>query len=220
MITKAEIVASGLGLSKNAPDTKINTYIKNQLTKLRALLPVALYAAIEAEYIKARTDWSITQEYAINDLVMQDEAGIRKVWKALTVNTGNQPDSTDTTNWLEIEVGTFLIGYVHPYLAGSVFLDYAVLGGVNVSHQGLQQIENETATPVTGNKLQAFLNHHRSEREILRVLMLKYLDDQSYVLDGTTYDQVKGKRKRRRSSIRAVGYSGPVKSTNSSTSTS
>ena len=218
MITKLYLVNSDLQLPKAVSDSKIDVLIRKAEKDLRNLFlddknPELLFAALESEYRKDYSAWSNVQAYFLDDLVTHSENGILKAWKATTRNLEFEP-STESDKWQEVQLGTFLVGYVQPYLAQCVFLDYSVLGGVNVSHQGLQQVENETASPVGGNKLQAFLNWHKSERESYRSALLKYLDDQGYSLDSVVYLRIKAKKKRRRLAIRPVGYSGPIFKTN------
>lgn len=206
MITKNYIVEkTDLPLNANVIEAKVNQFIPDSIEKLIEILPAALYAALQTLSSENVKDWSKTNGYVINNKVVHVENGVLKMWKSLTTNTNSEPKTSNTTNWVELQLGTFLVSFVQPYLAHHVFYAYAVNGGVNVSHQGLQQISNETAQALTGNNLQAYLNYWRDRRESKRQRMFNYLDDQKNTLDAVSYEAVDPSRKKHRFQIRAIG---------------
>ena len=206
MIDKNYLIESKvIPINVNVSDDKVLPYIYPTLEQLRATLPIALYTALDAlaaENVKA---WSVTNDYVIDNKANETEVGILKMWKSLTTNSDSKPTTANVTDWEELELGTFLVNYVQPYLAHATFYGYSVNAGVNVSHQGLQTISNETASPVTGNNLQAFLNYWKLQRDLKRRAMLNYLDEQDNVLDGVVYAEVDHVQKRSRFQIRGIG---------------
>jgi len=205
MITKNEIIASSVPINANVSDEKLLPYIPVALVQLKNILPSALYAALQALYAEEVKDWSKTNGYVATDKVTHIEYAELKMWESLTTNSNEEPTTANTTNWDESELGTFLVGYVQPYLAHDVFYSYAVNGGINTSHQGLQQVTNETAQPASGNALQAYLNYWSKQKNLIRRMMFDYLDTKDNNLDGTTYDSVDADRKKSRFQIRAIG---------------
>jgi hypothetical protein len=206
MIDKNYIIEkTDLPLSVNVIEKKVQQFVPDAIEKLIEILPAALYAALQVLSVENVKDWSKTNGYSLDDKVVYSENGLLKMWKSKTTNSNSAPSTSNTTDWSELQLGTFLVSFVQPYLAHHVFYAYAVNGGVNVSHQGLQQISNETAQALTGNNLQAFLNYWRERRESKRQRMFKYLDDQKNTLDTITYEQVDPSRKKHRFQIRAIG---------------
>jgi hypothetical protein len=206
MITKNYIVdKTDLPLNANVLEEKVNQFIPDAIEKLIEILPPALYAALQVLSVGPVKDWSKTNSYVLDDKVVHIENGLLKMWKSKTSNSNSEPTTANATDWLELELGTFLVSFVQPYLSHHVFYAYAVNGGVNVSHQGLQQISNETAQALTGNNLQAYLNYWRDRRESKRQRMFNYLDDKSNALDSVSYTAVDSARKKHRFQIRAIG---------------
>lgn len=207
MIDQAYIVASSLPLSANADKAKIAGFIPREERKIKGMLPLALYQALLAENKLGTKAWSKNNSYVADDKVTHVEDGLIKVWKSLTTNSASEPTTDNDTDWDEVELGTFLEGHVRPLLAHAVFVSYAVNGGVNLSHQGLQRVFNETTQPVEGNALQAFLNYWEGEKESIRVGMFDYLDVKNHILDSVTYKSTKSTKRPRRSRFRPVGTS-------------
>ena len=206
MIDKLYLVDSKvIPINVNVSDDKVLPYIYPVLEELRSTLAVALYAALDVLCEEKVKDWSVTNTYVTNDKVTVIETGVLKMFQAVQGNSDSKPTAANTANWLELQLGTFLVGYVQPYLAHATFYGYAINSGVNVSHQGLQQINNETASPVTGNNLQAFLNYWKAQRDLKRRSMLNYLDDKSNVLDSVSYSAVESSKKKTRFQIRGIG---------------
>lgn len=206
MIDKNYIVEkTDLPISVNVIEKKVQQYVPDAIEKLIEILPSALYAALQTLSEEKVKDWSKTNSYVADNKVLHVENGIVKMWKSLTTNSNSEPTTSNTTDWDELELGTFLVSYVQPFLAHHVFFAYAVNGGVNVSHQGLQQISNETAQPLTGNNLQSFLNYWQQRKERKRQRMFNYLDEKSDTLDGTSYTSIDVARKKKRFSIRPIG---------------
>lgn len=205
MITKNQIIASSVPLNANVKDEKIDPYIPVALLQLKSILPATLYAALQALFEEEVKDWSKTNSYVADDKVTHIEFAELKMWESLTTNSNEEPATTNTVNWDELELGTFLVGHVQPFLAHEVFYAYAVNGGINPSHQGLQQVTNETAQPVTGNALQAYLNYWKKQANLIRKMMFTYLDEKNNTLDGVTYDSVDLDKKKPRFQIRAIG---------------
>ena len=206
MIDKNYIIEkTDLPMSVNVIEKKVQQFVPDAIEKLIEILPPALYAALQTLSVENVKDWSKTNSYSADDKVVYSENGLLKMWKSKTTNSNSAPSTANTTDWSELELGTFLVSFVQPYLGYHVFYAYAVNGGVNVSHQGLQQISNETAQPLTGNNLQSFLNYWDGRRERKRQRMFNYLDEKSNVLDTVTYDSVDPKRKKHRFQIRAIG---------------
>jgi hypothetical protein len=206
MITKNYIVEkTDLPLNVNVKEEKVQQFVPDAIEKLIEILPAALYAALQSLSEEQLKDWSKTNSYVADDKVVHSENGILKQWKSKTTNSNSEPTTDNTTDWEEQTLGTFLVSYVQPYLAHHVFYAYAVNGGVNVSHQGLQRVSNETAQALNGNDLQSYLNYWKNRRERKRQRMFNYLNDQSNVLNGTSYDAVDSARTKKRFSIRAVG---------------
>lgn len=205
MITKNYIVATDIPINANVSDEKVAPYIPKALRQLREILPSELYAALQALYDESVKDWSKNNSYVITNKVEWSEYAELKMWKSLTTNTNSEPTTANTTDWDELELGTFLIGFVQPFLANHVFYSFAVNGGVNITHQGLQQIQNETAQPVTGTNLQAFLNYWKLERDMMKKRMFDHLDAKSNTLDAVSYTAIDADRKKPRFQIRAIG---------------
>jgi len=206
MIDKLYLVDSKvIPINVNVSDDKVLPYIYPVLEELRSTLAVALYAALDVLCEEKVKDWSVTNTYVTNDKVTVIETGVLKMFQAVQGNSDSKPTAANTANWLELQLGTFLVGYVQPYLAHATFYGYAINSGVNVSHQGLQQISNETASPVTGNNLQAFLNYWKAQRDLKRRSMLNYLDEKSNVLDSVSYTAVETSKKKTRFQIRGIG---------------
>ena len=206
MIDKLYLVDSKvIPINVNVSDDKVLPYIYPVLEELRSTLAVALYAALDVLCEEKVKDWSVTNTYVTNDKVTVIETGVLKMFQAVQGNSDSKPTADNTANWLELQLGTFLVGYVQPYLAHATFYGYAINSGVNVSHQGLQQISNETASPVTGNNLQAFLNYWKAQRDLKRRSMLNYLDEKSNVLDSVSYTAVESSKKKTRFQIRGIG---------------
>lgn len=206
MITKNYIVEkTDLPLNANVIEAKVQQFIPDAIEKLIEILPAALYAALQTLSSETVKDWSKTNGYVLDDKVVHVENGQLKMWKSKTTNSNSEPKTSNTTDWSELELGTFLVSFVQPYLAHHVFYAYAVNGGVNVSHQGLQQISNETAQALTGNNLQAYLNYWRDRRESKRQRMFNYLDEKKNSLDSVSYDAVDPSRKKHKFQIRAIG---------------
>jgi len=204
MITKNNIVASEVPITANVSDNKINPYIPKVLRQLRAILPSAMYAALQVEFETGRKAWSANKTYVSGNYVNHSEDGIVRTWSTLTTNTDSEP-TTANSDWTEETLGTFLVSYVQPYLAHRVFLAYLVNGGVNITHQGPQRIANETAGPVEGNAYDALLSYWRAEMNVLRAAMFNYLDDVDNTLSSVVYDAVDQARKKRKFQIRPIG---------------
>lgn len=208
MIDKNYIVnKTDLPLSTNVKEEKIQQFIPDAIEKLIEILPAALYAALQSLSAEEIDDWSKTNSYVLDDKVVHVENGVLKMWKSKTSNTDSEPTTANTTDWEEQTLGTFLVSFVQPYLSHHVFYAYAVNGSVNFSHQGPQQISNETAQPVNGANLQSMLNYWQGRRERKRQRMFNYLDDQSNILNGVSYDAVDSSRKKKRFRIRGIGGS-------------
>lgn len=206
MIDKNYIVENtDIDLSQNVDEGKIQQYVPDAIEKLIEIIPDALYAALQSLSVEDVPEWSKTNTYALNDKVIHVENGLLKMWKSLTGNTDSEPTTANTTDWVELTLGTFLVSYVQPYLAHHVFFAYIVNGGVNFSHQGPQKINNETAQSVNGTDLQSLLNYWRERRERKRQRMFNYLDDKDNVLDSVTYDEIEQDRKKKRFIIRPIG---------------
>lgn len=206
MIDRNYIVASTVPIGPNVPDAKIDPYIPRALRDLRGIMTVNKEAALfDALSVLAETQvqpWSALDTYTTGQRVLHSE----QMWQAVQGSTGQVPSGTNTANWSEVELGTFLVAYVQPYLAHHVYCGYAVNGGVNVTHQGLQEISNETAASVSGAKLDAYLSYWQGELRGLRLAMLKHLDDMQNVFDGVSYLGVEFQKKDSTFSIRAVGH--------------
>jgi hypothetical protein len=206
MIDKNYILEkTDLPLSVNVIEKKVQQFVPDAIEKLIEILPAALYAALQTLSAENVKDWSKTNSYVLDNKVVHVENGLLKMWKSLTTNSNSEPSTANSTDWLELQLGTFLVSFVQPYMAHHVFYAYAVNGGVNVSHQGLQQITNETAQALTGNNLQAYLNYWQGRRESKRQRMFNYLDDKTNVLDTVSYTAVDPARKKHRFQIRAIG---------------
>jgi hypothetical protein len=206
MIDKNYILEkTDLPLSVNVIEKKVQQFVPDAIEKLIEILPAALYAALQTLSAEKVKDWSKTNSYVLDNKVVHVENGLLKMWKSLTTNSNSEPTTANSTDWLELQLGTFLVSFVQPYMAHHVFYAYAVNGGVNVSHQGLQQITNETAQALTGNNLQAYLNYWQGRRESKRQRMFNYLDDKTNVLDTVSYTAVDPARKKHRFQIRAIG---------------
>lgn len=206
MITKNYIVEkTDLPLSTNVKEEKVQQFVPDAIEKLIEILPAALYAALQSLSETDIEDWSATNSYVATNKVAHVENGLLKVWQSKTTNSNSEPDSDNTTDWEESTLGTFLVSFVQPYLAHHIFYAYAVNGGVNVSHQGLQKVSNETAQPLNGQGLQSYLNYWRERRERKRQRMFNYLDEKKNVLDSVTYTEVEPARKKHRFMIRPIG---------------
>ena len=206
MITKAYLIDSEIiPIHINVKDSKVMPYMSPVLEQLLETLPIALYTALDTLCKSDVKNWSITDPYIADDKVNHTEVGTLKMWKSLTTNSDSEPTTANTVNWLELELGTFLVNYVQPYLAHAIFYAYAINSGVNVSHQGLQQISNETAQQVTGNNLQAFLGYWKNQRDLKRTSMLNYLDTKKNVLDLVSYTAIEARKKRTSFQIRGIG---------------
>jgi hypothetical protein len=206
MIDKNYILEkTDLPLSVNVIEKKVQQFVPDAIEKLIEILPAALYAALQTLSAENVKDWSKTNSYVLDDKVVHVENGLLKMWKSLTTNSNSEPSTANSTDWLELQLGTFLVSFVQPYMAHHVFYAYAVNGGVNVSHQGLQQITNETAQALTGNNLQAYLNYWQGRRESKRQRMFNYLDEKTNSLDSVSYTAVDPARKKHRFQIRAIG---------------
>lgn len=206
MIDKNYIVEkTDLPINANVIENKVQQFVPDAIEKLIEILPSALYAALQTLSAEKVKDWSKTNGYVLDDKVIHSENGVLKMWKSKTTNSNSEPTTDNTTDWEEQTLGTFLVSYVQPYLAHHVFYAYAVNGGVNVSHQGLQRVSNETAQALNGADLQSYLNYWKNRRERKRQRMFNYLDEKSNVLNGTTYDDIDPERTKKRFSIRAVG---------------
>ena len=208
MIDKNYIIEkTTLPLSVNVKEEKVSQFIPDAIEKLIEILPVALYAALQSLSEEEVKGWSKTNSYVADNKVVHVEDGILKMWKSKTSNSNSEPTTANTTDWEEQTLGTFLVSYVQPYLSHHVFYAYAVNGGVNVSHQGLQRVSNETAQALNGTDLGEYLNYWKNRRERKRQRMFNYLDDKNNILNGTSYDSIEPARKVKRFSIRAVGGS-------------
>ena len=206
MIDKNYILEkTDLPLSVNVIEKKVQQFVPDAIEKLIEILPAALYAALQTLSAENVKDWSKTNSYVLDDKVVHIENGLLKMWKSLTTNSNSEPTTANSTDWMELQLGTFLVSFVQPYMAHHVFYAYAVNGGVNVSHQGLQQITNETAQALTGNNLQAYLNYWQGRRESKRQRMFNYLDEKTNSLDSVSYTAVDPARKKHRFQIRAIG---------------
>ena len=206
MIDKNYILEkTDLPLSVNVIEKKVQQFVPDAIEKLIEILPAALYAALQTLSAENVKDWSKTNSYVLDDKVVHVENGLLKMWKSLTTNSNSEPSTANSTDWLELQLGTFSVSFVQPYMAHHVFYAYAVNGGVNVSHQGLQQITNETAQALTGNNLQAYLNYWQGRRESKRQRMFNYLDEKTNSLDSVSYTAVDPARKKHRFQIRAIG---------------
>ena len=204
LVTKNNIVASEVPITANVSDNKINPYIPKALRQLRAILPSALYAALQVEFDSDKQAWSINKRYSSGDFSIHAEDGIRKTWRTSATTIGSEP-TTSNADWSEWTLGTFFINYVQPYLSHQVFLAYLVNGGVNITHQGPQRIANETAAPVDGNAYDALLSYWRSEMNITKAEMFNYLDSENNTLSSVVYEDVEPARKKRRFKIRPIG---------------
>ena len=206
MITKAYLVNSEIiPIHLNVRDNKIMPYVQPVLEQLLQTLPIALYTALDTLCRIDVKNWSITDPYIASNKANHYEVGTLKMWEALTTNSDSEPTTANAVNWSELELGTFLVNYVQPYLAHAVFYAYAINSGVNVSHQGLQSISNETAQQVTGSSLQAFLGYWKGQRDLKRKSMLNYLDTKKNVLDTVSYTAVEARKKRTSFQIRGIG---------------
>jgi hypothetical protein len=206
MIDKNYLIESKvIPINVNISDDKVLPYLYPSLEQLRSTLPIALYTALDALAAEDVKQWSVTNSYVATNKVNELEVGVLKMWESLTTNSDSKPTTANDTNWTELQLGTFLVNYVQPYLAHDTFYGYAINSGINISHQGLQQISNETASPVTGNNLQAFLNYWKNQRDLKRRSMLNYLDEKSNVLDGVSYDPVEASKKKTSFQIRGIG---------------
>jgi hypothetical protein len=206
MIDKNYLVESKvIPINVNVSDDKVLPYMYPAFEQLRATLPIALYTALDALAEEDVKQWSVTNSYVATNKANQTEVGVLKMWQSVGTNSDSKPTTANTADWLELELGTFLVNYVQPFLAHATFYGYSINSGVNVSHQGLQQISNETAQPVTGNNLQAFLNYWKNQKDLKRRSMLNYLDDKSNLLDGVTYTAVEASKKKTSFQIRGIG---------------
>jgi hypothetical protein len=205
MIDKNYLVLSPVPINANVPDGKIDPYIPKAMRDLRGILDVGLFEAVSVLSESVVPTWSGTNAYLTGQRVLHSEYGVAKMWQAVQNSTGQVPSTSNTANWSEVELGTFLDGYVRPWLAHHVYVGYAVNGGVNVTHQGLQEINNETASAVSGNKLDAYLSYWQAETRQLRTAMLNYLDEAHNTLDGVTYIAVENDRRKRNFKINAIG---------------
>jgi hypothetical protein len=127
------------------------------------------------------------------------------MWQSVGTNSDSKPTTANTANWLELELGTFLVNYVQPFLGLATYYGYAVSGSVNSSHQGLQKVSNETAQSLTGTDLQSYLNLWKNQKDLKRRSMLNYLDDKSNLLDGVTYTAIEASKKKTSFQIRGIG---------------
>ena len=164
MITKNYIVDSELPINANVSDNKVNPYLSPARKQLKEILDADLYSALQSLYDDGVKEWSKNNSYSTDDKVIHSELGELKMWKAAQDNSNSEPTTANAANWDELDLGTFLVGYVQPFLAHHVFYAYAVNGGVNITHQGLQVVSNETAQPLGGSALQSFLNYWKSEQ--------------------------------------------------------
>jgi len=205
MITKEYIIQSVVPINKNVIDDKLLPYIGKAIRKLQSVFDADLFSDLEDLADLELIDWSKNNAYVADDQVLFSEYGVVKVWKSLTTNTNEKPSTTNTTNWEEVELGTLLEGYVRPYLSHDVYCAYAVNSGINVSHQGLQEIQNESAQQVSGVKLDAYLSYWQNEKAALKRSLYKYFSDMAYTFDSTTYDSVDVDKRRTGFKIRATG---------------
>jgi hypothetical protein len=206
MIDKNYLVESKvIPINANVSDDKLFPYMYPSFDQLRATLPIALYTALDAlaeEYVK---QWSVTNSYVATNKANYTEVGVLKMWQSVGTNSDSKPTTANTADWLELELGTFLVNYVQPFLGLATYYGYAVNGGVNSSHQGLQRISNETAQALTGTDLQSFLNFWKNQKDLKRRSMLNYLDDKSNLLDGVTYTAIEASKKKTSFQIRGIG---------------
>ena len=206
MISKNYIIEeTTLPLSVNAIEKKINQFVPDAVEKLLEMLPSALYADLQTLNEEDVAEWSSTNSYTSGDKVLHVENGALKMWQSQSTNSNEEPTTSNSSNWTELELGTFLHRFVLPYLAHHVFYSYAVNGSINFSHQGMQRIQNETAAPLSPQERQSVLNYWRDRRDIKKRRMFNYLDESKKTLDGTGYLDVEYRNKKSKGSIRSIG---------------
>ncbi|MGB0367932.1 MAG: hypothetical protein ACPGD8_00920 [Flavobacteriales bacterium] len=201
MITKEEIALSNVPLHSNVDDDKVLHYIDDAVQGLVKVIGNDLFDALATLNDEGVQNWAAANGYVANKKAIEKERFIAKMWKSLTTNSDSKPSSTNTTDWEEVELGTLLFGYVKPYLAHAAFYPYAVNGGVNVTHQGLQTISNETASALDGSSLQSYLNFWKRKTDVARTEMAKHIEDKSNLFDGVSYTAIDGSVKKRRFTI-------------------
>lgn len=197
MIDLAYITSAGLPIPQSVQPSRVEPFIPKAMRELRAILPADLVDDMEA--FPLVQPWSINDTYGAADKVLHRG----KVFETLAGSTGVEPPAGD---WFERKLGTFKQGYVMPWMAHHVFCAYAVNGGVNVTMQGLQEVNNETAANVSGSKLDAYLSYWQNETNALRAAMLKYLREQDYTLDAVTYQRNEVENKRKSFKIRPIDH--------------
>ena len=180
-------------------------YMYPAFEQLLQTLPIALYTALDTLATEDVKQWSITNPYVATNKANEIEVGVLKMWQSVGTNSDSKPTTANTANWLELELGTFLVNYVQPFLGLATYYGYAVSGSVNSSHQGLQKVSNETAQSLTGTDLQSFLGYWKGQRDLKRKSMLNYLDTKKNVLDTVSYTAVEARKKRTSFQIRGIG---------------
>ena len=189
MITKAYLIESkAIPINVNISDDKVLPYMYPAFEQLLQTLPIALYTALDALATEDVKQWSITNPYVATNKANEIEVGVLKMWQSVGTNSDSKPTTANTANWLELELGTFLVNYVQPFLGLATYYGYAVSGSVNSSHQGLQKVSNETAQSLTGTDLQSFLGYWKGQRDLKRKSMLNYLDTKKINITKLFFD--------------------------------
>lgn len=137
-----DLVQFTLNIENRIIDPNINDA---QEYDLRPIIGDDMYNQIILDFDDgAITVWDTLEVYTIGQFVSYD--GL--VYKALTGNTGSQPD-LNPLDWQVNELGTFFIKYLQPYLVFASFKRFLLWVGRNITQYGLREMNEDTSVPVT-----------------------------------------------------------------------
>lgn len=185
MLINKQNIKNLVQFTLNIEDRIINPNILDaQEYDLRPMVGDAMYLQLYNDFDDViLANWSNLTAYSIDDFVVYGST----VYKALTANTGQQPD-TNPTDWQVNELGTFFLNYLQPFLVFRAFGRFLLWVGRNITQYGLREMNEETSVPVTEDGRAALIVDIKGKASIWQNRLNNYLCDVNWTFDNVKYE--------------------------------
>lgn len=183
MIIKKKFFPDFIPFSLNIPDWQIEPHIKNaEGNDLVPMIGDDMYKDLRKIFENTPPNWDITSYYNSNDYTVFDT----KVFKAITANTGLQPDTNPAT-WQLSQLGTFFWNYVKPVGVLLAYKEMLIYHGINITQFGIRISDESTSMPADGTIRGHMIDNtnHRLKQYISQ--MKKELDKNKWTFDNVVY---------------------------------
>ena len=126
--------------------------------------------------------WSPTKTYVVGDRVFFGG----KFFKAKATTTN---PTTNTTDWVSIELLNFYIDFVKNYIIQTTYARYLPFLGLHATQFGLEQYNQEGFGQVSDKRRGEMVNDVLAKKNIFQTKMENRLKELGYKLDGVLYNQ-------------------------------